>query len=78
MGRPGATGTVRTPSGGRGCGRRTGCTSARTKLGTEDRGLLDYVGYPLVMVGERIFGGPADHVTVTADVEASQAAWSST
>ena len=34
------------------------------RLGSEDRGLLDYVDYPLVMLGERIFGGPTDHVTM--------------
>ncbi len=34
------------------------------RLGTEDRGLLDHVDYPLVMLGERIFGGPTDHVTM--------------
>ena len=34
------------------------------RLGTEDRGLLDNVDFPLVMLGERIFGGPTDHVTM--------------
>jgi DNA-binding LacI/PurR family transcriptional regulator len=34
------------------------------RLGTEDRGLLDDVDFPLVMLGERIFGGPTDHVTM--------------
>ncbi|WP_233404361.1 LacI family DNA-binding transcriptional regulator [Actinotalea solisilvae] len=34
------------------------------RLGTEDRGLLDHVRYPLVLLGERIFGGPTDHVTM--------------
>ena len=34
------------------------------RLGTEDRGLLDHVEYPLVLLGERIFGGPTDHVTM--------------
>ncbi|MCB2176128.1 MAG: LacI family transcriptional regulator [Actinomycetales bacterium] len=41
-------------------------------LGQEDAGLLD-VGYPLVLLGERIFNGPADHVTM-ANVEAARAA----
>src|SRR5919112_5648604 len=43
------------------------------RLGTEDRGLLDYVDYPLVMLGERIFGGPTDHVTMH-NVSGSRAA----
>ncbi|GIG29166.1 LacI family transcriptional regulator [Cellulomonas marina] len=43
------------------------------KLGTEDRGLLDGVEYPLVLLGERIFGGPTDHVTMH-NVEAARAA----
>lgn len=43
------------------------------RLGTEDRGLLDYVDYPLVMLGERIFGGPTDHVTMH-NVSAARAA----
>ena len=34
------------------------------RLGTEDRGLLDHLRYPLVLLGERIFGGPTDHVTM--------------
>src|SRR5699024_9979920 len=34
------------------------------RLGTEDLELLDYVGFPLVLLGERIFGGPTDHVTM--------------
>lgn len=34
------------------------------QLGTEDRSLLDAVEYPLVLLGERIFGGPTDHVTM--------------
>jgi DNA-binding LacI/PurR family transcriptional regulator len=43
------------------------------RLGTEDRGLLDDVEYPLVMLGERIFGGPTDHVTMH-NVEGARAA----
>ncbi|WP_264158700.1 LacI family DNA-binding transcriptional regulator [Cellulomonas iranensis] len=42
-------------------------------LGTEDRGLLDDVTYPLVLLGERIFGGPNDHVTMH-NVEGARAA----
>lgn len=42
-------------------------------LGTEDRGLLDDVRYPLVLLGERIFGGPNDHVTMH-NVEGARAA----
>lgn len=42
-------------------------------LGTEDRGLLDDVTYPLVLLGERIFGGPVDHVTMH-NVEGARAA----
>ena len=34
------------------------------RLGTEDRDLLGKVGYPLVLLGERIFGGPTDHVSI--------------
>lgn len=34
------------------------------RLGTEDRDLLNDIDYPLVMLGERIFGGPTDHVTM--------------
>ena len=34
------------------------------RLGTEDRSLLDHLRYPLVLLGERIFGGPTDHVTM--------------
>ncbi|WP_234983358.1 LacI family DNA-binding transcriptional regulator [Demequina sp. NBRC 110053] len=33
------------------------------RLGQEDRDLLD-VPFPLVLLGERIFGGPTDHVTM--------------
>lgn len=43
------------------------------RLGTEDRGLLDDVTYPLVLLGERIFGGPTDHVTMH-NVEGARAA----
>ncbi|WP_225215557.1 LacI family DNA-binding transcriptional regulator [Cellulomonas avistercoris] len=42
-------------------------------LGTEDRHLLDDVTYPLVLLGERIFGGPNDHVTMH-NVEGARAA----
>ena len=40
-----------------------------------DRGDIDalYVGYPLVLLGERIFDGPADHVTMQ-NTEAARAA----
>ncbi len=41
-------------------------------LGTEDRDLFA-VDYPMVLLGERIFGGPADHVTMS-NVEAARAA----
>jgi DNA-binding LacI/PurR family transcriptional regulator len=41
-------------------------------LGQEDAALLD-VDYPLVFLGERIFNGPADHVTM-ANIEAARAA----
>ena len=43
------------------------------RLGTEDLQLLDYVGFPLVLLGERIFGGPTDHVTMH-NVSAARAA----
>ncbi len=43
------------------------------QLGTEDRALLDDVEYPLVLLGERIFGGPCDHVTMH-NVEGARAA----
>lgn len=43
------------------------------RLGTEDRDLLTCVDFPLVMLGERIFGGPTDHVTMH-NVSASRAA----
>lgn len=43
------------------------------RLGTEDRALLGCVDYPLVLLGERIFGGPTDHVTMH-NVSASRAA----
>ncbi|HEY0117268.1 MAG TPA: LacI family DNA-binding transcriptional regulator [Cellulomonas sp.] len=41
-------------------------------LGQEDAAVLD-VGHPLVLLGERIFDGPADHVTM-ANVDAARAA----
>lgn len=41
-------------------------------LGQDDVGLIG-VAYPLVLLGERIFGGPADHVTMQ-NVEAGRAA----
>jgi DNA-binding LacI/PurR family transcriptional regulator len=41
-------------------------------LGQQDLDLLQ-VGYPMVLLGERIFGGPADHVTM-ANVEAARTA----
>lgn len=41
-------------------------------MGPEDAALLD-VSYPLVLLGERIFGGPTDHVTMR-NVEAARAA----
>lgn len=41
-------------------------------MGQEDAALLD-VGYPMVLLGERIFGGPVDHVTMR-NVEAARAA----
>lgn len=41
-------------------------------MGQEDAALLD-VQYPLVLLGERIFGGPTDHVTMR-NVEAAKAA----
>ncbi|WP_265522797.1 LacI family DNA-binding transcriptional regulator [Oerskovia flava] len=40
-------------------------------LGPEDGAALD-VPYPVVLLGERIFGGPADHVTMN-NVEAARA-----
>jgi DNA-binding LacI/PurR family transcriptional regulator len=43
------------------------------RLGTEDRGLLDDLKYPLVLLGERIFGGPTDHVTMH-NIEGARAA----
>lgn len=42
------------------------------EMGQEDAGVLD-VGYPLVLLGERIFGGPSDHVTMR-NTEAARAA----
>ncbi|MFD3443240.1 LacI family DNA-binding transcriptional regulator [Microbacteriaceae bacterium 4G12] len=41
-------------------------------MGMADRELLD-VPYPLVLLGERIFGGPADHVTMR-NVDAARVA----
>jgi DNA-binding LacI/PurR family transcriptional regulator len=41
-------------------------------LGQDDVGLIA-VPYPLVLLGERIFGGPADHVTMQ-NIEAGRAA----
>lgn len=41
-------------------------------MSSEDAGLLN-VPYPLVLLGERIFGGPTDHVTMK-NVEAAKAA----
>jgi DNA-binding LacI/PurR family transcriptional regulator len=41
-------------------------------LGTEDRERF-VVDFPMVLLGERIFGGPADHVTMS-NVEAARAA----
>jgi len=41
-------------------------------LGQDDIGLVK-VAYPMVLLGERIFGGPADHVTMQ-NVEAGRAA----
>ena len=41
-------------------------------LGTEDRASFA-VDFPMVLLGERIFGGPADHVTMS-NVEAARAA----
>jgi DNA-binding LacI/PurR family transcriptional regulator len=42
------------------------------RLGQEDVGLLN-VDFPLVLLGERIFGGPTDHVTMQ-NVESARAA----
>ncbi len=42
-------------------------------LGPDDVRELDGIGYPMVLLGERIFGGPADHVTMS-NVEAARAA----
>lgn len=41
-------------------------------MGTEDAGLLD-VDFPMVLLGERIFDGPVDHVTME-NVEGARAA----
>ena len=42
-------------------------------LGEEDAGVLDSVNTPVVLLGERIFNGPTDHVTMQ-NVEGVQAA----
>lgn len=42
-------------------------------LGPDDAHELESIGYPMVLLGERIFGGPADHVTMS-NVEAARAA----
>ncbi|QCB92823.1 LacI family transcriptional regulator [Cellulomonas shaoxiangyii] len=42
-------------------------------LGPDDVDRLAAVDYPMVLLGERIFGGPADHVTMS-NVEAARAA----
>ncbi|MBO3088374.1 LacI family DNA-binding transcriptional regulator [Cellulomonas dongxiuzhuiae] len=42
-------------------------------LGPDDVHELDGIGHPMVLLGERIFGGPADHVTMS-NVEAARAA----
>jgi DNA-binding LacI/PurR family transcriptional regulator len=42
------------------------------RLGQEDVGLLD-VDFPLVLLGERIFGGPTDHVTMQ-NIDSARAA----
>ncbi|SFJ77870.1 transcriptional regulator, LacI family [Cellulomonas sp. KH9] len=42
-------------------------------LGPDDVGELEGIDYPMVLLGERIFGGPADHVTMR-NVEAAKAA----
>ncbi|HEY5518892.1 MAG TPA: LacI family DNA-binding transcriptional regulator, partial [Cellulomonas sp.] len=41
-------------------------------LGEQDKALFD-VDFPMVLLGERIFGGPADHVTMN-NVDAARAA----
>ncbi|GAA4428982.1 LacI family DNA-binding transcriptional regulator [Georgenia halophila] len=43
------------------------------RLGTEDSAMLDDIDYPLVLLGERIFGGPTDHVTMD-NITAARAA----
>jgi DNA-binding LacI/PurR family transcriptional regulator len=42
-------------------------------LGAEDASELDDVDFPLVLLGERIFGGPVDHVTME-NVDGARAA----
>ena len=49
-----------------------GLLFAPERLGTEDKGLLTG-NYPCVLLGERIFGGPTDHVTMH-NVSAARAA----
>ncbi len=51
---------------------RRAASSARSGMGQDDVDRLD-VPYPLVVLGERIFDGPADHVTMQ-NVEAARAA----
>jgi DNA-binding LacI/PurR family transcriptional regulator len=52
--------------------RRTdGIIFSPERLGPEDRKLLN-VGFPLVLLGERIFDGPTDHVTMH-NVESARA-----
>lgn len=48
----------------RGLRQTDGLLFSPEHLGTEDRGILDGIDYPLVLLGERIFGGPTDHVTM--------------
>ncbi|MEQ4210248.1 LacI family DNA-binding transcriptional regulator [Actinopolymorpha sp. B9G3] len=50
-------------SGGRPFRLADGVLFSPERLGQEDRHLLD-VPFPLVLLGERIFGGPTDHVTM--------------
>ncbi|MBO3083135.1 LacI family DNA-binding transcriptional regulator [Cellulomonas fengjieae] len=57
----------------RGLRQTDGLLFSPEHLGTEDRGLLGDVEYPLVLLGERIFGGPSDHVTMH-NVEGARAA----
>jgi DNA-binding LacI/PurR family transcriptional regulator len=50
-------------SGGRPIRLTDGILFSPERLGQDDRDLLD-VPFPLVLLGERIFGGPTDHVTM--------------